>query len=239
MDHGYRIEGNINGRSLLGLGAGATDPATGVSEMEVGFEKIPDGWDPRTIVLMCCDRAVVMASRETDGAVGMYRASAGYLTIGRDLVNGLRWGIMRDRDGLVMVDVRASSVTDFRHDSRYDHSRIEGGVSHLRRGVNGIADVRPFEGVMVQAGPRLITVTTNYEAVLEDGSTLYGTTFYPHYLPHQAVELPGMQLLSVRSVEQDFDGKRLWVRTQSEVSPLAPGMADAVPAGVASIRLSD
>jgi hypothetical protein len=39
------------------------------------------------------------------------------------------------------VDVRASSVTDFRHDSRYDHSRVGGGVSHLRRGVNGIAHV--------------------------------------------------------------------------------------------------
>lgn len=138
---------------------------------------------------------------------------------------------MRDPDGLVMVDVRASSVTDFRHDSRYDHSRVEGGVSHLRRGVNGIAEVRPFEGVMVQSGPKLITVTTSYEAVLEDGSTLYGTTFYPHYLPHQAVELPGMQLLSILSVQQDFDGKRLsgpnpqcrrWHPGRPTRCPLAP-----------------
>jgi hypothetical protein len=108
---------NINGRSLLGLGAGKTDPATGVSEMEISFEKLPDGWDPRTIVLMCCDRAVVMASRET------------------------------------------------------------------------IANVRPFEGVMVQAGPKLITVTTNYEAVPEDGTTLYGTTFYPHHLTRRHEQL--------------------------------------------------
>ncbi|MGH3711736.1 MAG: hypothetical protein ACRDRQ_27395 [Pseudonocardiaceae bacterium] len=107
-------------------------------------------------------------------------------------------------------------------------------MSHLRQGVNGIANVRPFAGVMVQAGPKLITVTTNYEAVLEDGSTLYGTTFYPPYLPHQAVELPGMQLLSVLSIQQDFDGKRLWVRTESEVSPLAHRTADAACAGIAS-----
>ena len=191
MDHGYHIEGNINGRNVRGLGAGSTNPAMGVSEMEVSFELLPEGWDPRTIVLMCCDRALVLASREANGAVGMFRASGGYLTIGRDLVNGHRWGVMRDGDGLIMVDVRASSVTDFRADAgRYDHSRIEGGVSHLRRGANGIAHVRPFTGVMVQAGPKLVTVSTNYEAVLEDGSTLYGTTFYPHYLPHQAVELP-------------------------------------------------
>jgi hypothetical protein len=221
MDHGYRIEGNINGRNVLGLGAGRTDPTTGVSEMEVRFEKLPDGWDPRTIVLMCCDRATVMASRETPGAIGMYRASSGYMTIGRDLVNANRWGVMRDADGQIMVDVRASSVTDFRHESRYDHSRIEGGISHLHHGVNGIAEVRPFTGVMVQAGPKLITVTTSYEAVLEDGTTLYGTTFYPHYLPTQQVELTGLQLLSILSVRQEFDGRRLWVRTESEVTPLA------------------
>jgi hypothetical protein len=71
-------------------------------------------------------------------------------------------------------------------------------------------------------------------AALEDGSILYGTTFYPHYLPHQAVELPGMQLLSVLSVKQDFDGKGLWVRTESEVLALAPGMADAALATVTS-----
>lgn len=221
MDHGYRIEGNINGRNVRGLGAGSTDPATGVSEMEVSFELLPDGWDPRTIVLMCCDRALVMASREVDGAVGMFQASGGYLTIGRDLVNGHRWGVMRDSNGLVMVDVRASSVTDFRDgNGRYDHSRIEGGISHLRQGVNGIAKVHPFTGVMVQAGPKLVTVTTSYEALLEDGTTLYGTTFYPHYLAEQAVELPGLQLLSVLSVDQEFDGRRLWVRTESEVAPL-------------------
>jgi hypothetical protein len=235
MDHGYRIEGNLNGRLLLGIGAGYTDPTSGVSEMEVRFEKLPDGWDPRTIVLMCCDRATVMASQERDGAVGMYRASGGYLTIGRDLVNGLRWGMMRDRAGQVMVDVRASSVTDFRHTSRYDHSRVEGGISHLRRGVNGIAEVRPFTGVMTQAGPNLVTVTTTYEAILEDGSTLYGTTFYPHWLPEQRVVIPGVQLLSVRRIDQDFDGRRLLVRTESEVSPLAlstvaPDLVASMPA---------
>ncbi|MGH3871780.1 MAG: hypothetical protein ACRDSR_09770 [Pseudonocardiaceae bacterium] len=225
MDHGYRIAGNINGRLLLGIGAGHMDPTNGVSEMEVRFEKLPDGWDPRTIVLMCCDRATVMASQERDGAIGMYRASGGYLTIGRDLVNGLRWGMMRDRNGQVMVDVRASSVTDFRHIGRYDHSRVEGGISHLRRGVNGIAQVRPFTGVMTQAGPNLITVTTTYEAILEDGSTLYGTTFYPHWLPEQRVVLPGPQLLSVRQIDQDFDGHRLLARTESDVSPLTVSTA--------------
>lgn len=219
MEHSYRIEGNINGRVLLGIGVGKTNPATGVSEMEVYFEQLPIGWDPRTIVLMCCDRATVMASREKNGAVGMYRASGGYMTIGRHLVNGLRWGMMRDAEGQVMVDVRASSETDFRDNHPFDNSRVEGGVSHIKRGVNGIAEVRPFSGVMMQAGPKLVTVTTNYEAVLEDGSTLFGTTFYPHYLPEQRVELPAIQLLSV-SVEQEFDGRYLRVRTESEVSVL-------------------
>jgi hypothetical protein len=234
MDHGYRIEGNINGRRVLGIGTGHTDPSTGVSEMDVRFDTLPDGWDPRTIVLMCCDRATVMASRETLGAVGMFTASGGYLTIGRDLVNANRWGVMRDAEGQIMVDVRASSVTDFREATRYDHSRIEGGISHLRRGVNGIAEVRPFTGVMMQAGPNLITVTTSYEAVLEDGTVLHGTTFYPHYLPDQKTVLPGLQLLSVLSVQQEFDGHHLWVRTESQVSPLTSAASPHTRSATAS-----
>ncbi len=233
MDHGYRIEGNINGRHVLGLGTGRIDPTAGVSEMEVSFEELPDGWDPRTIVLMCCARSTVMASRESGGAVGMFRASGGYMTIGHHLVNGLRKGMMRDAEGKVMVDVQASSITDFRDDA-YDHSRIEGGVSHLRAGVNGIAEIRPFTGVMVQAGPNLVTVTTNYEAVLEDGTTLYGTTFYPHYLPEQKAVVPGLQLLTVHRVQQEFDGRRLRLRAESEVTPLAAAPATTAQATVAA-----
>ncbi|GAA3727936.1 hypothetical protein HDA32_000264 [Spinactinospora alkalitolerans] len=231
MDHRYRIEGDINSRAVLGVGSGYTDPVAGTSEMEVRFERLPSGWDPRTIVLMCCERATVTCSRESDGAVGMFQASGGYLTIGRDLVKVERRGTMRNAEGQIMVDVHASSVTDFRGEHRYDHSRIEGGTSHIHYGENGIAEVRPFTGVMMQAGPNLITVTTSYEAVLEDDSTLYGTTFYPHYLPQQRVQLPGLQLLSLVSIEQEFDGRTLWVRTESEVTPLT---RMAVPAPTAS-----
>lgn len=235
MEHSYQIDGHVNGRTVIGAGMGSTNPATGVSEVEVRFRRLPDAWDPRTIVLMCCDRFTVMASREEGGAVGMYRASGGYLTIGRHLINGCRWGIMRDVEGQIMADVRASSETDLRKRKRFDHSRIEGGISHLRPGVNGIAAVRPFIGVMMQAGPRLITVSTHYEATLEDGSTVYGTTYYPHFLPGQVVELPSVQLLTMSSVQQEFDGERLWVKTTSHVTPLvkmptavAPKLATAV-----------
>jgi len=220
MQHAYRIDGHINGRRILGTGVGTIDLDAGVSEMEVDFDRLPEGWDPRTIVLMCCDRAMVMASREEGGAVGMLRASHGHLTIGRDLVNGLRWGMMRDAAGQVMVDVRASSETDLRGDRPFDASRVEGGLSHLRRGINGIARIAPFQGVMMQAGPRLITVTTSYEAVLEDGTTLYGSTYYPHYLPEQAVALPTVQMLHVEAVDQEFDGRRLHSRTTSRVTPM-------------------
>jgi hypothetical protein len=220
MDHGYRIEGNVNERSLLGIGAGFADPATGVSEVEVRFEQIPAGWDPRTIVLMCCCRSLVMASRESGGAVGMYRASGGYMTIGRHLINGGRESMIRDGDGQVMAHARASSESDYRGDNPHDHSRVEHAVSHLHPGVNGVAHIMPFTGVMMQAGPKLVTLTTSYEVELEDGSTVHGATYYPHYLPEQQVELPSVQLLSVLSVQQEFDGKRLWMRTESEVTPM-------------------
>ncbi|MGH4017295.1 MAG: hypothetical protein ACRDSL_25895 [Pseudonocardiaceae bacterium] len=65
MKHDYRIEGHVNGRHVLGRGSGQIDPSTGVSEMDVRFERMAEGWDPRTIVLMCCDRALIMAAQET------------------------------------------------------------------------------------------------------------------------------------------------------------------------------
>jgi hypothetical protein len=171
MDHQYRIEGHINGRQIAGDGRGCLDPSRGVSEMEVRFHELAEGWDPRTIVLMCCDRSTIMASREEGGAVGMYRASGGYLTIGRHLLAN-RWGVMRNADGQLMVDVQARSETDFRGSKRYDRSWVEGGVSHLRPGHNGLATVRPFVGTMMQSGPAVVIVTTRYEAIMEDGRLL-------------------------------------------------------------------
>jgi hypothetical protein len=235
MDHDYRIEGHINGRKILGIGSGSTDPISGVSEMHVMFKELAEGWDPRSIVLMCCDRSMIMSSQENDGAVGMYRASGGHLTIGRDLVGGRRWGIARNAKGEIMVDVQASSETDFRGSERFDRSRVEGGISHLVPGINGIASVKTVEGVMMQAGPNVVTVTTHYEVGLEDGSTMFGTTFYPHFLPEQKVRVPGFQFLLVDSIEQKFDGASLWVRTHSSVRPLVESVRHADPATIAEV----
>lgn len=232
MKHDYRIDGHVNGRHVLGRGHGEIDPDTGVSEMEVTFEKMADGWDPRTIVFMCCDRALVMAGQETPGTVGMYRASSGELSIGGHLAGNSRESLMRNADGQLMAHVRASSWTNFRVDNAYDHSHIDGGISHLRRGVNGIKHIPAFDGVMMQAGPNLVVVTTRFTAELEDGSTLYGSTNYPHFLPAQAVEIPYYQLLRVESVEQELAGNTLYSRVTTRVLPLTPPADDAVSAAV-------
>jgi len=170
--HDYWIEGHVNSRHVSGRGTGLIDLTSGVSEMEVTFERIADGWDPRTIVLMCCDRALIMAAQETPGAVGMLRASGGYLSIGRHLAGNGRDSVMRTAEGEIMAHVRATSMTDFRTDNAFDHSRIEGGLSHLRRGINGIKHIPAFDGIMMQAGPNLVVVTTRFTAELEDGTTM-------------------------------------------------------------------
>lgn len=107
--------------------------------------------------------------------------------------------------------------------------------SDLPHRVNGIAEIRPFSGVMVQAGPGLVTVTTSYEALLEDGSVLHGATYYPHWLPFQRVELPSVQRLWVTSIEQELNGSLLRVRTMSHVSPMADvPVVVSVPAALAA-----
>lgn len=232
MRHDYRIEGHVNGRHVLGHGAGQINPATGVSEMDVNFKRMAQGWDPRTIVLMCCDRALIMAAQETAGTVGMYRASDGVLSIGGHLPGNNRDSVMHNADGELMAHVEATSLTDFRTNEPFDHSRIEGGFSHLRRGVNGIKHIPPFDGVMMQVGPNLVVVTTRFTAELEDGSTIYGSTNYPHYLPEQAAEIPYYQLLRVESVEQELDGDHLYSKVTTRVLPLTPPGDDTVGATV-------
>jgi hypothetical protein len=232
LEHEYAIDGYVNGRAVRGCGRGRIDPSNGVSEMDVTFDQMADGWDPRTIVLMCCDRALVMAARETSGTVGMLRASGGIVSIGRHLPGNCRESVMRTRDGEVMAHVRASSLTDFRVPAAFDRSRIEGGVSHLRRGVNGIKNIPSFDGVMMQAGPNLVVVTTRFAVDLEDGTTIYGSTTYPHYLPEQAVEVPYYQILRVESVEQSLDGNRLQSRVTTSVLPLSPPAVDSMSAAV-------
>lgn len=230
MDHEYCIDGHVNGRHVFGTGCGRIDPDEGLSEMEVRSERIADGWDPRTIVLMCCSRANVLAAREDGGAVGLLRASGGYLTIGRDLL-APRWGVLHEADGTILADVRATSETDFRGGTpSYDHSRLEGGISHVRPGTSGVAAVRPFDGTMMHAGPGVVIVTTRYEVTLESGETAYGVTHYPHFLPEQRFGLRGIQLLRVVSVEQELCGSRLWTRVRSSVTPLSPAVTHPRPA---------
>lgn len=200
--------------------------------MDITFTKMAEGWDPRTIVLMCCDRALIMAARETARTVGMYRASGGVLSIGGHLPGNERESVMRTGTGELMAQIRATSVTDFRAACPHDRSRIEGGFSHLRRGANGIRYIPAFDGVMMQAGPNLVVVTTRYTAELEDGTAIYGTTTYPHYLPEQKTEIPYYQIVRVESVEQELSGNRLCSKVTACMLPLTPPGDDALSAGV-------
>jgi len=226
MDHDYKIEGKINNGYVEGTGIGKIGK-DGVSELDVNFSSLPQGWDPRTIALICCGRALFMGSREEDGAINMYTASGGLVTIGKGLPMVNRRGVIRDAQGNLFADIQASSETNLRGRG-YDHSKIEGGYSKIEPGKNGIAAVDPFSGVMMQAGPGVVNILTNYEITTEDGQTLYGFTFYPHALPAQQKELPFMQSLDVVSVEQELKGKKLHVRTVSRVAPVQVGSLDAL-----------
>ena len=101
-----------------------------------------------------------------------------------------------------------------------DDSRIEGGVSHLYPGRNGVAHIRRAVGLMQQASPKVVTVATSYEVELEDGSTMYGNTYYPHFLPEPRRVIPGPQLWRMDHVAQQFDGTTLHVESVTSVVPL-------------------
>jgi hypothetical protein len=230
MDHEYRLDGTVNDQPVLGIGRGKIDPVTGTAELDADFSQMPDGWDPRTIVLMCCIRAFTMASREVGGAVGMRRASGGRLTIGGHLKRNERDSFISDAECRVLSHVRATSDTDLRDGKRYDHSRIASGRSSLRRGENGVASIAPFDGIMLQSGPNRVSVLTRFTAQLEDGTTAFGSTTYPHYLPNQQIAVPYYQILRVESVEQELVGNHLYSRVVSSVLPLSAPLEDVVTA---------
>lgn len=74
----------------------------------------------------------------------------------------------------------------------------------------------------MQAGPGLVVVTTSYRAELEDGTTVHGSTNYPHYLPKQRHELNTHQLLRVESISQELDGNHLHSQVTAKVLTLPP-----------------
>ena len=54
---------------------------------------------------------------------------------------------------------------------------------------------------------------TRFAAELEDGTTIYGSTNYPHYLPELQVEVPYYQIVRVESVSvfQPYGMRSPWV----------------------------
>lgn len=233
IQYDYTIDGTVNRLDKVeGRGMGTTDPDTGETTLTVHFDPLPEHWDPRTIIMMCCLRSLVMGSREINGAIGMYRASGGYLTIGHHIPMK-RGFTMVAEDGEVLVRGEASSITDFRPDRGADASSTD-CYSKLVPGVNGIARLRPFDGLMHQAGPNLVVVTTVFTAEMEDGRLAHGTTHYPHWLPEPKMVVPGPQLLRCTKVEQTLENGTLHLVTRTEVEPMttaAIGHESLLPIG--------
>lgn len=221
LDFTYRISGEIQQGRIYGEGRGSADPRSGESQMEVHFEARAPGWDPRTIVLICCGRVFAMGAREEDGAKNLAQLSrTGMVVIGRG-ATGNRRGVIRRSSGEIVANLEASSETRMVRQGAHDVSWLEGGFSMLEPGTDGVAEIHPFTGIMAQAGPRVVTLMTSYRIKAESGEELFGYTFYPHELPDQIIDLPAPQEFAVEAVEQRFDGRRLemWVRTA--VRPLS------------------
>ena len=224
MQLAYRIDGFINGAEILGEGVARINTTTGNAELEVAFKKRPDAWDPRTIVLMCCSRAPGMPSREDDtDARSLMRLSGGIVSIGKEISGARRTAVILNQGGRALADISASSRTNLASPRSYDHSTVHGSYCSLEPGKNGIAKIVSVRGVMLGAGPHLVTLTTNYELILETGETVYGATYYPHYLPNPKEVLPRPQSFALNVLECTFAENLLYVTTQSTVASIPVG----------------
>lgn len=216
----YSIDGHLRPGSISGRGTMRVGADAGAGELEVEFAERPLGWDPRTIVLMCCSRAVGMPAREDGGAASLLRISGGRTTIGIDLPNFPRRAALTDESGQLRAEVSAASRTDLADQQPYDCSTVIGGFSRMEPGDDGLAVVESVTGVMQQSGPRLVTVTTTYQVRTEQGELLTGTTFYPHYLPNPQAALAGPQAFSLDVEELTWDGRTMYARARACVAQL-------------------
>lgn len=216
----YAIDGALSNGEISGTGVIRVGADAGVGELEVQFDQRPTGWDPRTLVLMCCSRAVGMSARESAGATSLLSASGGVTTIGVDLPALPRRAALTDERGKLRAEVSASSRTDWASSQPYDLSTVLDGFSRMEPGHSGLASVDSVTGVMLQSGTYLLTVTTSYQVRTEEDEQLFGTTFYPHYLPAPHATLARPQAFSLDVEELSWDGRTMCARTRAEVAPL-------------------
>lgn len=221
----YSIVGNLEGSPIEGHGVIRADPHQGLGEIEVKFQKRPRLWDPRTIVLCCCSRAIGAPARQSYGAASLLDLSGGFITIGEDLQGVCRRASIVDDEGLLRAEISATSLTNLSGDNPYDRSRVVGGFSRMEPGASGVAAIETVSGIMLQCSPHLVTLTTTYDIVCEDGSTLHGTTYYPHFLPRPVGTMVAPQHFELQVEELSFDNETMFARTYASVTPIAMAFA--------------
>lgn len=217
----YVLTGELDNGTVEGRGRGSLNEITGEAELSVNFNQVPAGWDPRTIALICCYRACAVGAEEFEAASNLLTLSSGRMNMGIDLKGVSRRGIIYREGGELLTDISAFADSSFLNKDTYDRSFISHGHSSLFPGVNGIAKINtPFSGLMMQAGPGLVTLNTAYTVQLEDGTTAHGTTYYPHFLPNQRNAMNEPQEFRMEKVENHLAGKTLEVYTKASVRPL-------------------
>jgi len=227
----YRIDGNINGSAILGIGEAEIDEFTGKATLEVHFSDRPRAWDPRTLLLMCCSRAPAMASCESGEALSLLRLSGGLVTIGKELEGVCRRAALVDSNGRLVADVSALSETSFGGSSPFDRSTLLGRYADLEPGVSGIAEIHRVSGVMLPVGPHMVSLTTQYEVTLETGVKAHGFTHYPHYLPRPAEPLLWPQAFRLDVLSCEWHSNVLYLATRSFVSRISLDFSTSIEVG--------
>lgn len=220
LDFSYRIEGAVNNEPVLGDGRGSFSSKSGESEMRVSFLTRPVDWDPRSILLICCARVFAAGARADHGATNLVDLTSGRILIGGSAEAEQRQGRILGADGRSLLSVKASSETHLASPPRVDRTVVEGGISRLRPGDNGISRIDSLEGVMIQSAPGRIALMTSFRGELESGEVFAGYSYYPHVIESQLKGLDGPQQFSLEAVEQSLVGDELRLWTRTAVQPL-------------------
>jgi hypothetical protein len=173
----YMLTGIVSGEYLEVTGHGYINEAGGYL-LDIVPLKIPAGWDPGLIIMICCDNLRLISSKSIDNSINKQIQELLPLQLGTR-VNSMREGTLQDKDGNYIVSMKAKGFLWMQGDTLVTRSVILDGFSHLEK-FGGISEISDYKEIVTPTTAGHASGLSTYQLRTVDGTTLYGQTHYPY-----------------------------------------------------------
>lgn len=196
----YELSGVANGAPLYMSGQGVVDELTGSYDLDLDIQHFPMGWDPATIILICCDRMLGFGSQAASDAMNLHsRCGDDYTILDRS-------GEGRTTNGRTLFRARASSIGGFENGKIYNRSQIHEATFNLLP-EERITEIRaPYTAIIQRMERNVLLMTSTFKFSTNFENDCYGFTNYP-ILSSATKSLSPGQIAIVNIEEVSFSTK--------------------------------